>query len=101
MLASVSLPATGGASPAAAQGPRIVLPAEAVQLLRGTSVVFQVVSDGAGGGHFIARPVETGGRAGGRITITRGIATGDLVVVQGAFAVKAAIEKGKMPKMEM
>jgi cobalt-zinc-cadmium efflux system membrane fusion protein len=101
MLASVSLPGTGGASPAAAQGPRIVLPAEAVQLLRGTAVVFQVVPDGAGGGHFMARPVESGGRAGGRITITRGIAAGDLIVVQGAFAVKAAIEKGKMPKMEM
>jgi multidrug efflux pump subunit AcrA (membrane-fusion protein) len=49
----------------------------------------------------MARPVETGSRAGGRITITRGVGVGDLVVVKGAFAVKAAIEKGKMPKMEM
>ena len=101
MLASVSLPGTVGVSAAAAQGPRIALPAEAVQLLRGTSVVFQVVPDGTGGGHFMARPVEISGRAGGRITITRGIAAGDLIVVQGAFAVKAAIEKAKMPKMEM
>jgi hypothetical protein len=57
--------------------------------------------DSAGGGHFLARTVETGDRTGGRITIVRGISAGALVVVQGAFAVKAAIEKGKMPKMEM
>jgi multidrug efflux pump subunit AcrA (membrane-fusion protein) len=74
---------------------------EAVQLLRGVTVVFAVMPDSAGGGRFMARPVETGGRNGGRIAITRGIAAGDLVVVMGAFAVKAALEKGKMPKMEM
>ncbi|HEU5218120.1 MAG TPA: efflux RND transporter periplasmic adaptor subunit, partial [Gemmatimonadales bacterium] len=97
MLASVGLPA--GAS--AANGPGVVLPVDAVQLLRGKSVVFEVMPDGAGGGHFMARTVETGDRIGGRITIVRGIAAGAIVVVQGAFAVKAAIEKDKMPKMEM
>lgn len=101
MLAAVMLPVPAGGSPAPAAAGRVVVPADAVQLLRGRPVVFEVTPDGAGGGHFMARPVETRGRAGAWIDITRGIAAGDLVVVQGAFAVKAAIEKNKMPKMEM
>jgi len=31
----------------------------------------------------------------------RGLAGGDLVVLSGAFAVKAEFQKGAMPKMEM
>jgi cobalt-zinc-cadmium efflux system membrane fusion protein len=100
MLAAVYLPAAVTTAGSAASTP-LLLPADAVQLLRGVPVVFVVMPDGAGGGHFMARKVETGGTAGGRITIRAGIVAGDLVVVQGAFAVKAAIEKGKMPKMEM
>lgn len=101
MFAAVSVPSMDGGSRTQAPSAVVVLPADAVQLLRGAPVVFEVMPDGSGGGHFMARPVETGSRAGGQITIARGVAAGDLVVVQGAFAVKAAIEKGKMPKMEM
>jgi cobalt-zinc-cadmium efflux system membrane fusion protein len=99
MLASVSLPNTTAAL--SKEGSHIVLPADAVQLLRGIPVVFLVMPDGAGGARFMARRVEAGGSTAGKLIIAKGIAAGDLVVVQGAFAVKAAIEKGKMPKMEM
>jgi cobalt-zinc-cadmium efflux system membrane fusion protein len=101
MFASVELPHNTGITPASGAAAALVLPADAVQLLGGKPVVFEVMPNDSGGGHFMARPVETGSRAGGRITITRGVGVGDLVVVKGAFAVKAAIEKGKMPKMEM
>lgn len=101
MFAAVYLPAPDTSTAGSPAGTQVLLPAEAVQRLRGVPVVFQVMPDGTGGGHFMARRVETGGTAGGRITIRGGIGAGDLVVVQGAFAVKAAIEKGKMPKMEM
>jgi cobalt-zinc-cadmium efflux system membrane fusion protein len=95
----VSLPNTTAAL--SKEGSHIVLPADAVQLLRGIPVVFLVMPDGAGGARFMARRVEAGGSTAGKLIIAKGIAAGDLVVVQGAFAVKAAIEKGKMPKMEM
>lgn len=101
MFASVLLPNNAGGAAASIAGVQVVLPADAVQLLGGKPVVFEVMPDSAGGGHFMARQVETGGRTGVMITITHGVGLGDLVVVKGAFAVKAAIEKSKMPKMEM
>jgi hypothetical protein len=33
--------------------------------------------------------------------VIRGLTAGELVVIDGAFAVKAQIEKEKMPEMEM
>lgn len=101
MFAAVAIPAAGTGSGAAPASTTVMLAADAVQLLGGKPVVFEVMPDGTGGGHFMARAVETGGRSGGWIIVTRGITRGDVVVVEGAFAVKAAIEKGKMPKMEM
>ena len=79
----------------------VVLPADAVQLVHGIPTVFLAAPDGKGGAHFTGRPVDTGARVGDRITVLRGIRPGERVVIQGAFAVKAALEKGAMPKMEM
>jgi cobalt-zinc-cadmium efflux system membrane fusion protein len=105
MLAAVQVPLGAGVGGARGSIPGdsgwVVLPADAVQLLRGLATVFVVMPDGKGGGHFMARPVEVGARTAGRATITGGVRSGELVVIEGAFAVKAAIEKGKMPDMEM
>jgi hypothetical protein len=54
-----------------------------------------------GGAQFLAREVEVGTRDGARAAVTRGLAAGDVIVTKGAFAVKAQVEKGAMPKMEM
>jgi hypothetical protein len=35
------------------------------------------------------------------VAVTGGLARGDVVVVAGAFAVKAEFQKGSMPDMEM
>ncbi len=79
----------------------VTLPDSAVQSLMGKTVVFLAHPSGEGGVRFTAREVEVASRAGGRITLTRGLSAGDSVVTAGAFTVKAALQKGSMPGMEM
>ncbi len=98
MLATVLLPASAGAGSAANV---IVLPDSAVQLVDGAPAVFLAMPDDKGGAHLMARRVQLGARSGNRIVILSGISAGDLVVVAGAFAVKAELKKASMPKMEM
>ena len=76
----------------------VVLPADAVQLVDNVTVVFIATPDARGGAHFVARRVEAGSRAGGEVPITHGIATGELVVIAGAFAVKAELQKAAIHK---
>jgi len=106
MLATVLIPAPirDGKRTAAQTGLvgiPVLLPADAVQLVGGRPTVFVAMPDDRGGAHFMGRPVQVGARSSEQVTITNGIAPGEVVVVQGAFAVKAAIEKRAMPKMEM
>jgi cobalt-zinc-cadmium efflux system membrane fusion protein len=85
-------------------GPRIaaaIVPEGAVQMLKGKPVVFLARPLPNGGAQFLAREVEVGTRDGARAAVTRGLAAGDVIVTKGAFAVKAQVEKGAMPKMEM
>jgi len=94
MLASVHV---NGASTI----PAVVILDDAIQLLDGMTVVFVVTPDGKGGGKFTAREVAVGSRATGRAAITRGLSAGDLVVTEGAIAIKAQLKKGSMPGMKM
>ncbi|NOT07702.1 MAG: efflux RND transporter periplasmic adaptor subunit [Gemmatimonadales bacterium] len=98
MLATVfpPAPATARNAPQA-----IVLPDSAVQLVDGVPTVFFAMPDDKGGAHLMARRVELGARAGNQVVVLRGVAAGDLVVVAGAFAVKAELKKAASPKMEM
>jgi cobalt-zinc-cadmium efflux system membrane fusion protein len=81
--------------------PAVLLPDDAMQLLDGLTVVFIAQPDTAGGARFTRRVVEAGPRADGHVAIMRGLAAGELVVTQGAFAVKAQLKKSTAPKMEM
>lgn len=94
MLASVDV--EGGRSLLAA-----VIPEDAVQLVAGVPTVFVVEPDGKGGARFARRTVALGARGDGRVAVINGLRPGDVVVTQGAFAVKAEFQKGAMPKMEM
>ncbi|MEO7966823.1 MAG: efflux RND transporter periplasmic adaptor subunit, partial [Gemmatimonadaceae bacterium] len=94
MLASVT--ATGG--PAV---PAVLLPDDAVQLVNGRPIVFIATPNESGGAKFTARRVETGTRSSGRIAVTRGLEAGDVVVISGAFRIKAQLQNGRMPEMEM
>ena len=94
MLATVTVqgaPRAGG----------VVSPDDAVQQLNGKSVVFVATPDGTGGALFSARAVSVGARSGGRIAVTGGLTAGERFVVRGAFVVKAAVQTGSMPAMEM
>jgi cobalt-zinc-cadmium efflux system membrane fusion protein len=79
----------------------VLVPDDAVQLVEGKPTVFIVHPDAKGGARLERRVVELGVRSGGRVAITRGLSAGDVVVVGGAFAVKAQFQKGSMPGMEM
>ena len=78
-----------------------MIPADAVQMVEGQPTVFLAEPDGKGGADFIGRQVQLGPRMGNLVAVTKGLTAGDLAVVEGAFAVKAQIEKGNMPEMEM
>jgi multidrug efflux pump subunit AcrA (membrane-fusion protein) len=84
-----------------AQGRIVMVPADAVQMIEGRPNVFVAEPDGKGGARFGGREVRVGSRSGNLVAITAGLSAGDLAVVEGAFAVKAEIEKGNMPDMEM
>jgi cobalt-zinc-cadmium efflux system membrane fusion protein len=78
-----------------------IVPEGAVQLLQDKPTVFVVRPNPKGGAHFERREVEIGRRADGHVAVLRGLAAGDVIVTEGAFAVKAEFQRAVMPKMEM
>jgi cobalt-zinc-cadmium efflux system membrane fusion protein len=76
------------------------VPADAVQLIAGNPTVFVATPDSQGV-KLEARTVKTGLTASGRVAIVEGLSAGELVVVEGAFTVKAQLQKSSMPEMEM
>ncbi len=77
--------------------PAVTVPHDAVQLLDGRPVAFLAQPDGKGGAKFIRKDVETGSTSDGRTHIVKGLAAGEVVVTDGAFAVKSLFSRGKMP----
>lgn len=94
MLASVSV--EGEASSTAP-----VVPDGAIQLFDGRPAVFIVKPNSSRGATFVRRFVDIGSRIGSTVGVTRGLAAGELVVTDGAFSVKAELQKGSMPAMDM
>ncbi|MES2304648.1 MAG: efflux RND transporter periplasmic adaptor subunit [Gemmatimonadota bacterium] len=94
MLATITVDGTS-------HGEGVSLPDDAVQLLAGRTAVFVVTPDGKGGAQFAARTVVVASRSGGKAVVATGLAASDIVVLHGAFAVKAQLQKGSMPDMEM
>ena len=79
----------------------IAVPESAVMLLDERPVVFvaRPLTDGTaiGSVRFERRDVETGGKAGSLVRILHGVSAGDLIVTEGAFAVKSEFSRSKMP----
>lgn len=69
----------------------LLLPQEAVVLMRGQPTVF-VVEDGG----FDPRPVELGDKLRGKVVIKRGIKSGEKVVTAGSYALKARLLKSQI-----
>ena len=74
----------------------VSVPDGAMQLLEERPVVFVVIPDADGGARFERRNVEVGARSQGDVQILRGLSPGETVVIEGAFAVKAAFARSKM-----
>ena len=79
----------------------VAVPEGAIMLLDQRPVVFVAhpMASGAGGDsvRFERRDVETGGQMGGMVQILRGLTPGELVVTEGAFAVKSEYSRSKTP----
>ena len=72
----------------------VTVPADAVQDLRGTPVVF-VTTDGA---TFTGRPVSTGPETDGRVEIVTGLTAGERLAVAGSFLLKSELLKSTAPE---
>jgi cobalt-zinc-cadmium efflux system membrane fusion protein len=94
MLASVAIESAGVATVP-------IVPDEAIQLLDGKPTVFIANPRTGGVVTFVRRRVEIGSRSGATVAVVRGLAAGELVVIAGAYAIKAEIQKRSMPAMEM
>jgi RND family efflux transporter MFP subunit len=75
----------------------VAVPETSLQLLDEKPVVFVARPDGTGGAKFERRDVEVGAKRDGRAQIVRGLNAGDVVVTDGAFAVKSQFARSKMP----
>ena len=69
------------------------VPAAAIQDFEGEKIVFMPADEPNA---FVKRPVETGATADGMTLIASGLASGDKVVVKGAFMVKAQAMKAEL-----
>jgi len=84
MFATASLSASEEGGP-----PVVAVPATALQRLDDQWVVFLPREEG----HFEVRPVERGRDLGGEVVVLSGLKPGELVVVEGAFLLRAEAEK--------
>ena len=69
----------------------LALPESAVTLVQGLPTVF--VEESAG---FEARPVEIAERSAGKVIVKSGVQSGDLVVTEGVYALKARLLKSQI-----
>lgn len=72
-----------------AQREAILLPQSAVSQIAGQPSVFVRIAEN----RYEVRPLELGLRHGNRVEVRRGLAAGDEVVVEGAFALKSELER--------
>jgi len=74
----------------------VAVPDDAIQLLDERPVVFIAAPDGRGGARFTRRDIQVAAKAEGRRQIVRGVKEGELIVTQGAFAIKAQFGRSRI-----
>jgi cobalt-zinc-cadmium efflux system membrane fusion protein len=72
----------------------VVLPADAVQTINGTTTVFVAEADG----RFRPRAVEIGAAAGDGVEVRSGLTAGERVAVAGAFTLKSELLRSAAPE---
>jgi cobalt-zinc-cadmium efflux system membrane fusion protein len=75
----------------------VLVPDAAMQLLDEHPVLFIVQPDHSGGARFERRDVSVGARSGNHVHVLQGVRPGEIVVTEGAFAVKSEFARTKMP----
>ncbi|HEY7190205.1 MAG TPA: efflux RND transporter periplasmic adaptor subunit [Vicinamibacterales bacterium] len=75
--------------------PGVAVPETMIQLLDERPVVFIAQPDDRGGARFERRDVEVGATAVNEIQIVKGLEPGDVVVIEGAFAVKSEFARSR------
>lgn len=73
------------------------VPEGAMQLLDERPVVFVAAASPDGSAGFERRDVETGSRVADRVHVLKGLRPGEIVVTDGAFAVKSAFARAARP----
>lgn len=71
---------------------RVLVPREAVQLVKGTELVFVELAPG----RYEVRRVHTAAISGDAIELTQGVAAGEMVVARGSFLLKTETLKGEI-----
>jgi cobalt-zinc-cadmium efflux system membrane fusion protein len=74
----------------------VAVPDDAIQTIGERPVVFIAGPDERGGARFVRRDVEVVAKGEDRRRIVRGIKEGELIVIEGAFAVKAQFGRGRI-----
>ena len=77
--------------------PGVIVPDGAMQLLDERPVLFIVTPESHGGARFERRNVAVGARTGTQVHVLGGVSPGEIVVTEGAFAVKSEFARAKMP----
>lgn len=70
----------------------LAVPSEAIAQLQGQSVVFKLVA----ADRFEVAPVETGATRGATTRVTKGLAEGDRIAVEGVYVLKARLLKSQL-----
>lgn len=74
----------------------VALPTNAVMLLDGRRVVFIATPQGGGRVRFERRDIDSASDQAGVTRVLRGVKAGEMVVTDGAFAIKATLSRSKM-----
>jgi membrane fusion protein, heavy metal efflux system len=70
----------------------LAVPNDAIVQLQGQTIVFKAEADG----HFEPAPIESGETLGAHTVVRQGLSAGDVVVVQGAYVLKARLLKSQL-----
>jgi cobalt-zinc-cadmium efflux system membrane fusion protein len=75
----------------------VAVPEAAMQMLEERPVVFVASGEDGGATRFERRDVEVGAKTRATVHVVRGLKPGDVVVIEGAFAVKSEFARAKTP----
>jgi cobalt-zinc-cadmium efflux system membrane fusion protein len=86
----VRLPSLGAHADA---GKLVLVPSDAIALVRGTSMVFIAAPEE---GHFIGRAIQPGQTWGSDVAVISGVSDGERIVIEGVLLLKGELQRAEM-----